>query len=96
MTSALLSIFPDGELLPLLINLLATLVKGDRAARAERIVAGMKRAEAQGTHVGRPPADPPDPQQVRVLRAQGLSWRKIARHFGCREATVRSVSADSR
>ena len=62
-----------------------------------RVIAGLARARAHGTKSGKPIGRPKAvfPQdQVRQLRAEGLSWRKIARKLRVGVGTVRRASLD--
>ena len=53
----------------------------ERGILAERVADGMRRAKAQGIHVGRPRViDLVDVELVVDLRSKGRSWRKIARN----------------
>lgn len=53
----------------------------------ERVVAGLRKAKASGKHVGRPRAVL-NRLKIDQLRAEGLSWREVARRMGFSVATV--------
>jgi DNA invertase Pin-like site-specific DNA recombinase len=51
----------------------------------------MKNARAKGICIGRPRANI-DAAQIARLRAQGLSWKKIAKQMGLRVGTFYHVA----
>ena len=63
----------------------------ERAMIVERVRSGMKRARAQGKHLGRPPTSPGTSEQIINLAKGRLSGRAIARRLLVSEATVRRV-----
>jgi DNA invertase Pin-like site-specific DNA recombinase len=74
------------------IAILGTIAKQERIRISERVRAGLDRAKSQGTKSGRPIGRPKavfSRDRARELRAQGWSWRKIARLLGVSVATVR-------
>lgn len=68
------------------ISILAVVAKQERVRLSERTRAGLERARRQGKSLGRPKADV-DGQQIRALRASGLSWGAISRQIGAARAT---------
>lgn len=68
------------------ISILAVVAKQERVRLSERTRAGLERARRQGKSLGRPKADV-DGQQIRALRARGLSWGEISRQIGAARAT---------
>jgi hypothetical protein len=52
-----------------------------------RIKAGMAKSRAEGTRIGRPVVEV-DRARMTELRAQGLSWRQIAKELGVGKSTV--------
>lgn len=70
---------PSGRLL---FHVLAAIAEFERDLIRERVVAGVRRARAQGKHLGRPRIHHVDVARVRALRAQGESWRAIGRQLG--------------
>lgn len=63
----------------------------ERAMIVERVRSGMKRARAQGKHLGRPPMSLRTSEQIISLAKERLSGRAIARMLSVSEATVRRV-----
>ena len=59
----------------------------------ERVKAGLKRDKAQGERFGKPPVPPTHIQKIKLLREEGLSYRKIARQLDLSVATVHRLSA---
>lgn len=73
-------------------GILAEVAKLERAQIRERVKAGIRRAQERGTRTGRPIGRPEvalDIERARKLRADGLSWRRVARAVGVNEATLR-------
>ncbi len=54
-------------------------------------MAGLRRARAQGTHIGRPRKHVIDVTEARRLRAEGQSLRAIARALQTYPATIRRL-----
>lgn len=55
----------------------------------ERVVAGIRRTQAQGRHVGRPAKYRVDPTAAQALLTAGDSLRGVARHLGVHPSAVR-------
>ena len=72
------------------ISILAVVAKQERVRLSERTRAGLERARRQGKSLGRPKADV-DSQQIRALRASGLSWGAISRQVGAARATCQKA-----
>jgi DNA invertase Pin-like site-specific DNA recombinase len=70
---------PSGRLL---FYVLAAVAEFERDIIRERVVAGMRRARAQGRHLGRRAARAIDAAEARSLLAGGLSLRAVARQLG--------------
>jgi DNA invertase Pin-like site-specific DNA recombinase len=70
------------------ISILATVAKQERLRISERVRAGLDRARARGKHLGRPRVHV-EPARITALRAQGSSWRAIARRLGLSARTAR-------
>jgi DNA invertase Pin-like site-specific DNA recombinase len=70
---------PSGRLL---FHVLASVAEFERDLIRERVVAGMRRAKAQGRHLGRPAVHRIDAAQVRSMLADGLSLRQIGKRLG--------------
>ncbi len=81
---------PSGRLL---FHVLAAIAEFERDLIRERVIAGMRRAKAEGRRFGRPRLHRVDPERARALLAQGLSLRAIARTLGTHATTVRRALA---
>lgn len=73
---------------------IAALAELERSLIVERSVEGQRRARARGVHVGRP-RTVVDADEVRFLRAKGLSLRAIGRQLGVGKNVVARVLAES-
>lgn len=60
-----------------------------------RIKAGLDRARAEGTKLGRPRSDGPTHDQVASLRDAGRSWSQIAGELGCTVKVARLRAAEA-
>lgn len=76
---------PQGKLL---LHLLGAFAEFERSLIRERVVAGVRRAQAKGKKFGRP-AREVDVVAVERLRRAGKSWRKIAQALKTPTRTVR-------
>ena len=70
------------------LQILGSVAELEKAMIRERVVAGLDRARRAGTRLGRPPVRV-DLEAARALRAQGWSFRRVARSLGVSEATIR-------
>ncbi|MEE4379461.1 MAG: recombinase family protein [Candidatus Competibacteraceae bacterium] len=78
------------------IAILATSAKLERARISERTKAGLARARAQGKVIGRPALSTATKEKIRALRYQGLSIRQVATKAGVSIGAVNKVlSANS-
>ena len=75
---------PTGKMIFTVLGAVAEL---ERSLIAERVRAGLRNARAKGKKLGRPRVAL-DPVRIGRLRAQGLSWQKIAEELGAGEGTV--------
>jgi DNA invertase Pin-like site-specific DNA recombinase len=73
----------------LLFHMLAAIAEFERDLIRERVIAGMRRARAQGRRVGRPPMYRVDTPAARDLLAAGMSLRGAARRLGVHPSAVR-------
>jgi len=71
----------------------ASIAEFERELIREHVRSGMSAARARGARIGRP-RKPVDADKVADLRAQGASWRAIAREPGVGVGTVRRVAQD--
>ena len=75
------------------ISIMATLAKQERVRISERTKAGLERARRGGKTLGRPKVEV-NADEIRQLRARGLSWSAVAFHTGIARATCqRAVAA---
>jgi len=79
---------PNGRLV---FGIFASIAEFERELIRERVRSGMAAARARGARIGRP-RKPVDAAKVAELRAQGASWRAIARELGAGVGTVRRVA----
>jgi DNA invertase Pin-like site-specific DNA recombinase len=84
---------PAGKLVFTILGAVAEL---ERSLIVERVKAGLRNARAKGKKLGRPRVYP-DQRRIATLRAEGLSWAKIAERLGVGEGTVyRAAQASSK
>lgn len=76
---------PNGRLV---FGIFASIAEFERELIRERIRSGLSAAKAKGKHLGRP-RRLVDASRIANLRAQGLSWRKIAGELGVGVGTAR-------
>lgn len=80
----------------LLIGVFSWVAEQERARLSERTTAGMKRAQAQGRHVGRPIAIR-NASVARALAEGGHTQRAIAKQLGVSQAAVsRALARDAK
>lgn len=72
----------------LVFTVLGAVAELERSLIVERVRAGLRNALAKGKRLGRPPVVV-DIAKIALLRAQGKSWRKIARQMGLAARTAR-------
>jgi DNA invertase Pin-like site-specific DNA recombinase len=75
----------------LMFQIIGAMAEFERELIRERVKAGMKNAKAKGARIGRPRANV-DAAQLVQLRAQGLSWKKIAKQLGLGIGTLYRVT----
>jgi DNA invertase Pin-like site-specific DNA recombinase len=86
---------PMGKAMFTIIGAMAEL---ERSVIRERVVAGMEYARVRGTKSGKPVGRPRAifrRDEARELRAQGASWRQIARQLEVSPTTVRRACRDA-
>jgi DNA invertase Pin-like site-specific DNA recombinase len=76
---------PSGKMVFTVLGAVAEL---ERGLIVERVRAGLRNAKAKGKKLGRPKRVV-DASEIAKLRAQGRSWRKIARQLGVSARTAR-------
>jgi DNA invertase Pin-like site-specific DNA recombinase len=72
----------------MVFTVLGAVAELERSLIAERVRAGLRNARAKGKRLGRP-RKIVDGARIGRLRAQGVSWRKIARQMECSARTAR-------
>ncbi len=82
---------PTGKMVFTVLGAVAEL---ERSLIAERVKAGLRNARAKGKKLGRPRVVVDGPR-VAALRADGLSWAKVAATLGVGEGTVRRAALAS-
>jgi DNA invertase Pin-like site-specific DNA recombinase len=65
----------------------------ERSMIRQRINAGLRRAVAKGTRLGRPPIKPELGERIREALKGGLSIRKTAAKFGINKSTVQRIGS---
>lgn len=80
---------PNGRLV---FGIFASIAEFERELIRSRVRSGLAAAKARGKKLGRPARDV-DAVQVARLRAEGASWRAIARELGVGLATVHRAAA---
>lgn len=76
----------------LMFQIIGAMAEFERALIQERVKAGIRNARAKGRRIGRPRVAV-DAARIAVLRASGLSWRRIERELGVSARTVRRVAS---
>jgi DNA invertase Pin-like site-specific DNA recombinase len=74
------------------ISIMATLAKQERVRISKRTKAGLDRALREGKTLGRPKVEV-SADEIRQLRAQGLSWSAVAAQTGVARATCQRAVA---
>lgn len=82
---------PAGKLL---MNILASIAEFERDLIQERVKAGVKEAQRQGKHCGRPKKVFRRDDAI-ALRKKGKSWREIEKQLGIPQATIRAALKDA-
>lgn len=81
---------PLGKMVLVIIGAFAEL---ERSLIAERVRAGMRRARAEGRHIGRPPLQV-DREAILRDRAQGMSLNDLARKYQISKSSVSKLLKD--
>ena len=77
----------------LLFHMLAAIAEFERDLIRDRVLAGLRRARAEGQHLGRPRKHAVDVARAQTLLGQGLSLRATARALGVPHMAVRRALA---
>jgi len=74
--------------------MLGVFAEFERGIIRERVNAGLARAKARGTKLGRRPVKPAIETRIRELRAKGMGILKIRRAVGVGTSVVQRVLAE--
>ena len=77
----------------LMLSVLAGVAEFERELIRDRTRAGLARARARGSRLGRPRVALPEHASVLELRSRGLPWAAIAAELGCSTWAARSALA---
>ena len=83
---------PLGKAIFTIVSAIAEL---ERNILMERVMAGLKRAKQNGVVLGRPKKLDLDTQEIRRMRAEGLSFRQIAKKVKASPASVHKTVTES-
>ena len=81
-----------------MFQMMGVFAEFERAMIRERVMAGLARAKAEGTRLGRQPTVTNDAAKVRAIqsdRAAGKSLRRIAQEHGVGHTTVARICAEA-
>jgi DNA invertase Pin-like site-specific DNA recombinase len=70
-----------------MMHIIGAMAQFERELIKERVSAGMHAARKRGSRIGRPRVYA-NADQIRALRAQGVTWRVIAKQLGIGTGTV--------
>jgi DNA invertase Pin-like site-specific DNA recombinase len=82
------------SLLALWVQVIGAMAELERSLIAERVRAGLRNAKAKGKRLGRP-CVMADRLQITSLRADGMSWAKIAAKLNIGEGNVYRLAQES-
>ena len=91
MTCTSTSTTPAGKLM---FQVCGAFAEFERSMIRQRIHAGLKRAVAQGTQLGRPKVDPAIEKRIQAQLRLGKGMRKVARECGVGTGTVQRVQQE--
>lgn len=77
---------PSGKLM---FHIIAAISQFERELIRERVIAGVKNAQAKGKHCGRPGIAPYIIEEATELRQQGWTYEKIGKKFGVSADAIR-------
>jgi DNA invertase Pin-like site-specific DNA recombinase len=81
---------PTGKMI---LTVLGAVAELERSLIVQRVRAGLRNARAKGKTLGRP-RKVVDVARISALRAQGRSWRDIARELGTNTASARRATLE--
>jgi DNA invertase Pin-like site-specific DNA recombinase len=76
----------------LMFQVIGAMAEFERSLIVERVKAGLRNARAKGKRLGRPRVAV-DASRIATLRAQGRSWRNVAREVMVSERSVRRLDS---
>ena len=76
-----------------LFQMMGVFAEFERSMIQERVRAGLRRAVASGTRLGRPETKPAIKERILEALKGGMSIRKTAAKFGVNPSTVQRISA---
>ena len=79
---------PSGRMM---FQMLGVFAEFERSMIRERVLAGLDRAKAKGTRIGRPPMEPKLVRQIQEALAAGTGVRAVARQTGTSPTTVSRI-----
>jgi DNA invertase Pin-like site-specific DNA recombinase len=77
---------PTGKLV---FQIVGAVAEFEKDIIRERVIAGLANARLKGKRLGRPPKAAALYEQARIMRSEGLSFRKIGKQLGVDEGTIR-------
>ena len=77
---------PTGKLV---FQIVGAVAEFEKDIIRERVVAGLANARLKGKRLGRPPKAESIYEKARIMRSEGLSFRKIGKQLGVDEGTIR-------
>jgi DNA invertase Pin-like site-specific DNA recombinase len=77
---------PTGKLV---FQIVGAVAEFEKDIIRERVIAGLANARIKGKRLGRPPKAAAIYEQARIMRSEGLSYRKIGKQLGIDEGTIR-------
>jgi len=77
---------PTGKLV---FQIVGAVAEFEKDIIRERVIAGLANARRKGKRLGRPPKAEALYAQARIMRSEGLSFRKIGKQLGVDEGTIR-------
>ena len=77
---------PTGKLV---FQIVGAVAEFEKDIIRERVIAGLANARIKGKRLGRPPKAAALYEQARIMRSEGLSFRKIGKQLGVDEGTIR-------
>jgi DNA invertase Pin-like site-specific DNA recombinase len=77
---------PTGKLV---FQIVGAVAEFEKDIIKERVIAGLANARLKGKRLGRPPKGEDIYEKAKIMRSEGLSFRKIGKELGVDEGTIR-------